>query len=137
MSDITDDPALDWIEDGDLLTPWNAPIPVGNDLAMADILEEMARYCGNGETAARMRHNARVILRRAVVPVVVAAPRMPRPRARREQRHVAEATSSSDPPLAVCPLCTGEQPYTVRCGLCGGTGRVGRETRNRWKRGER
>jgi len=75
-------------------------------------------------------------------------PRSPRARARREQRHVAQATSSASsgephqpsrhaPGLAVCPLCTNEDLTRPGCPLCRGLGFVGRELRNRWKRGYR
>lgn len=73
----------------------------------------------------------------------------PRAREHRERRHVARSTSSADPGgddppgpwpargLAVCPCCGNETAVRPRCKLCGGFGYVGREMRNRWKRGER
>lgn len=70
-------------------------------------------------------------------------------------RRVARATSSSDsgepgePPLArlrralrrarglaECPVCCNEATVRSRCWFCRGLGYVGREQRNRYKRGE-
>ena len=39
--------------------------------------------------------------------------------------------------LASCPCCGNEAAVRPACRLCGGLGFVGRELRNRWKRGER
>jgi uncharacterized protein YukE len=127
---------------------------------IADTLERLADTWPNrgegSETAARMRENARILRQHATraSPSTSPAPlrpiiRGPRPRGRRE-RHVARATSSADggddgggsePPLAgglaICPVCTDLDLVHHLCGFCGGLGYVGRERRNRYKRGER
>jgi len=139
---VTDDPGLDAIEGSCYLN--GEPIPVISAMEMANLLEDMARSCPPGsEWATRMRRNARAIMRLAVVPTTVVAPARyiaPRPRERREQRHVAQATSSADsgdPPLAVCPVCSDIDWIRHLCSFCGGHGYVHRERRNRYKRGER
>jgi hypothetical protein len=145
MSDVTDDPSFEWIEEGDLLAPDNGPIPAMQAEELATILEDMARWCRNGETAARMRHNARVIRGRAgVAPLRMVTLSVrhvaPKPRERREQRHVARTTSSADsgdPPLATCPVCSDLDLVRHLCTFCGGAGHVHRERRNAYKRGER
>lgn len=131
------------------------------DLRLAPLIESRQLIADPASTR-RIREVARRYRagRSAPTPIVFRRA-MPRARARRE-RHVARSTSSgdsgdsssgeSDPPplarlvrafrrsargLAVCPVCCDEEIVRSRCPFCRGLGFVGREQRNRYKRGER
>jgi hypothetical protein len=125
---------------------------------VASRMDRVADTASDGHPMANVLRNVAAEARaaRVAVPIVKMPPgtiRTPgggaRSRERRQRRHVARSTSSADsggdppPPhwpahgLAVCPLCANEAAVRWRCPLCRGLGYIGREHRNRWKRGER